>query len=89
MMIKLSDEEARLVLRALWDYAPEGDRPPDVEADRQRRDHIAHGIRARLEASPRPLDPPREIGVVPPAGAILPPHHRASHWRHPIPGIDR
>lgn len=86
MMIKFSHVEATLVAGILEDYRIDTDRPTPGDREAESQVHrIATQIRARLESPPRPLDAPSSA---PPAGAILAPHHRASHWRQPIPGID-
>lgn len=82
MMIKLSPREAELVATLLEQCALRTLNPVD-EVDARR---VARQIRSRLDAPSPLLDPPPAARA--PAGAILPPHHRASPWRKPIPGID-
>ena len=87
MMIKLNDEDAALVLRALRAYEPQGATPPDVETDRLRCSRIVNDIRTRLPVREERADVQTYAGDV--AGAVLSPERRASHWRKPVPGIDR
>ena len=85
MMIKLSDREAELLATLLEGCDDSSD---SIWEDARR---LAKQIRSRLAAPPVRLDMPVaevRLGYAPPAGTVLPPHHRASHWRKPISGID-
>lgn len=90
MMIKVNDEDARLLLRALQEYEAEGDTAAECEADRQRCERLWRDIRDRLPVRPERAGQtdvtcyPRDL-----AGAVLAPERRASHWRTPIDGIDQ